>query len=106
MTLLILCAAAGCGGGADRGPGTSDPAAAIEVRGAELPRAELRSLIETALAHPEVEPPVRSVTVRDPNRAEVHTGVMRGPLAGGGQTVELERRDGHWVVVGVAQWIS
>lgn len=77
----------------------------VEVRG-DLPQEELLRLVAAALAHEEVDPPVISVTVADPDHAEVHTGEIRGPLDGAGATVILERRDGEWVVTEVAHWIS
>ncbi len=108
---LLLPAAlllpASCGEPEAAGP----PAAApfewegAEVHGAISPE-QLRLVVGAALAHPEVAPPVISVTVVDEDRAEVHTGEVRGPLDAGGATVLLTRVAGVWTVTEVVQWIS
>ncbi len=100
---------AACSPSAELEPVAGPSLEGVAVRGAGAEAtspAELQRIAAAALAHDQVEPPLISISVLDVDHAEVMTGEVRGPLDGGGHSVELERRDGEWVVVGVRIWIS
>jgi hypothetical protein len=77
-----------------RGPETQPlEAGKYEVLG-ELADADLREL--EALVARLTADPILLVRVVRPGVVEVKTGVIRGPLAGGGRFFDFEKQDGRW----------
>jgi len=43
--------------------------------------------------------PIMSIEFKSPNEVEIMTGVVRGPLDGGGNYFDLKKQNGKWIQV-------
>jgi hypothetical protein len=87
-------------------PATTRPVRAYEIDGT-LSEADLRSI--EALVRGLTKDPIMKMTVDDLGTVEVMTGVVRGPLDGGGDFYDFAKREGRWVRINsdkIKSWVS
>lgn len=80
-----------------------------DVKGfeASLTEADLTSICEALNREPEcVSKPVLSIERLSTTEIRIYTGVLRGPLNGGGHELRLRHENGQWMVVECHHWIS
>ena len=49
---------------------------------------------------------ILSIEVIDKNEVEIMTGIVRGPLDGGGNLLRAKKRDGRWKITSISSWVS
>ena len=114
-TLLLLLLAIGCSDASqssldstvDETIDDSHPDRKYQIYGGRLKESDLDE-IESLVAKL-TEDAILTIDVRRPNVVEVKTGVVRGPLDGGGVYYEFEKKDGRWVRInekGSKSWVS
>jgi hypothetical protein len=78
----------------------------IQIIG-NLSQSDVAAICKVVKATPELNGrPILSIEVISQDKVEVTTGVVRGPLDGGGRTAILEKHNGIWQVVETGWWMS
>jgi hypothetical protein len=70
-----------------------------------LTNEDLTAILE-ALHNIEDLEPILSIKILSATAVRVRTGVIRGPLNGGGKTYRLESREGKWTVEETSHWVT
>mgnify|MGYP001432414772 FL=1 len=68
--------------------------------------AAVDAIVKYFEAHPSLDPRIMSLRFKDKDTIQITTGVMRGPLDGGGSFYVARRENGRWIVRSSGVWVS
>ncbi|WP_146522101.1 hypothetical protein [Stieleria varia] len=68
--------------------------------------ADTFAIVKYFETHPSLDPRILSLRFTDQNTIQITTGVVRGPLSGGGFYYIARREHGRWIVRSKGGWVS